>query len=326
MSSNLFQVSQSKVKTWRRCRYAYHLRYVDKLRKKRKSRPLQFGSIVHEMLEAHANGDDPFERLDAIDLENGDLFRGEQEMYGDLIEDIGIIMTEYFEHWEDEALFYVRRQGKAAEHEFEVEIADGIVATGKIDAIAKARGLRWIVEHKTFTKVMSEDHRWRNLQSAVYTRMIDMLGWTPVDGMLWDNIRSKPPMAPEVLKSGKLSQRSLDTLPTKLLRTLKELELDPRDFTHMIESAEKNRETYFKRMFTPTKKRVVDSLFGDFVETAREMSELHGRVKSKNIERHCDWCDYEPICRAELQGLDVDFVKEREFYVSEHTKEEPVVE
>lgn len=314
-SSGTFSVSQSKVKTWRRCRYAYHLRYVEKLRKKTVSRPLYFGRLIHSAIELHANGDDWEDALD-VDLTKEKLFAGEREMYEEAIETARIILTEYFLHWEDRDLVYLRRKGKASEHEFEVEIADGIVAVGKIDAFAKAKGMRWIVEHKTFTKVMNDDQRWRNLQSAVYVRVVDMLGWPSVEGLCWDNVRSKAPARPEVLKSGKLSQRQIDTLPTAIYETLKELELDKRDFQHMIEGAVKNRAEYFKRMFTPTKPQVVDMVFDDFVETAREMSELHGKVKSRNIERHCDWCDYESICRAELQGSDADYVREREFYVS----------
>jgi hypothetical protein len=306
--SNVFYVSQSKVKTWRRCHYAYHLRYVENLRPKKVSRPLQFGRLVHEAIEKYANGDDWQEALD-VEANTPEL--------EEILETARIVMTEYFEHWPEKSLVYVRMNGKAAEHEFQVEISDGIVAKGKIDAFAKAKGMRWLVEHKTFSKMMNDDHRWRNLQSSVYIRVVDILGWKPVEGTIWDNIRSKPPMRPEVLKSGKLSQRQLDTLPTAVLETLNDLGLNPRDYEHLLEGARQNRGEYFKRIFNPTKPQVVDILFADFIETAREMSERHGKSKVKSIENHCDWCDFEPICRAELQGSDVDYTKEREFYVEE---------
>ena len=48
------KVSQSKIKTWRQCKRAYWFKYVENLRKKTKSRPLEFGTIVHEMLTGHA--------------------------------------------------------------------------------------------------------------------------------------------------------------------------------------------------------------------------------------------------------------------------------
>ncbi len=65
------------------------------------------------------------------------MFQEEYELYGDLINDIRNIMMEYFEYWGDDSLFYLRRGGRYAEHEFNIEIADGIIFTGKIDAIAK---------------------------------------------------------------------------------------------------------------------------------------------------------------------------------------------
>jgi hypothetical protein len=72
-------------------------------------------------------------------------------------------------------------------------------------------------------------------------------------------------------------------------------------------------ETYFDRVYTPTKKKVVDFLFGEFIETAHEIEELHGKSKRMTIGRHCDWCDYEAICRARLQGSDVDYVIEHDY-------------
>lgn len=315
--SGLFKVSQSKVNTWRRCRAAYNYKYVDKLRKKRKSRPLQFGSIVHSMLEAYANGDDAFDKLDEINIKDMRLFQVEKEEYGEIIEDIRVIMTEYFLKWPDKSLMYLRQKGKGAEHHFEVEILPGVLLTGKIDGFAKSPNkLRWLVEHKTFTRMPNEDSRWRNLQSSVYIRVSDMLGLPPVDGTLWDYIFSKPPAYPEMLKSGQMSQRGIDSLPTRVLQTLKEHRLKPKDFGTLIESVTANRNKYFQRIFTPDKPGVVDKVWKDLLETAQEMLDLHGKRKARTIDKHCSWCDYEGLCRGELQGSDVDYIKGREYYVS----------
>ena len=58
----------------------------------------------------------------------------------------------------------------------------------------------------------------------------------------------------------------------------------------------------------------------DFIVTAREMMDRHGKVKDKNIDRHCLWCDYQDLCRAELQGLDTDYVRQR-IYTKEKENE-----
>lgn len=313
--SNEFRVSHSKLGTWRRCRQQYHFKYVDKLKRKRKSRPLQFGTMIHEMIECWINGDDPFALLDDMAKKQGKLFKAELEAYGDIVEDVRSIMTEYFDYHDEKSLMYLRRNGRGAEHKFEIELRDGVKLIGKIDALAKAKRLRWLVEHKSFTRMPNEDHRWRNIQSAIYVRVVDILGWPSVDGTCWDYIRSKAPSTPELLKSGKMSQRGIDTLPHRVLSTLEARGLDPAEFATLLKSAESNRSNYFIRIFNPVKSRVVDLLWQDMLETVDEMVLLHGKSKSRTIDRHCEWCDYEPLCRGVLQGLDVDWIKQKEYYV-----------
>jgi hypothetical protein len=310
-----FKVSQSKVKRYRNCRYAYHLKYVEGFRKKRKARPLQFGSIVHKMIETYAGGQDPFKMLDAIEVNQGQMFRSQIDELGNIIRDIGEIMEDYFEYWEEreDDITYLRRNGILAEHLFEVEIAPGIVCKGKFDAFVRSKGLRWLAEHKTFGREVSEDHRWRDIQSCIYIRVNDMLGYTPVDGTLWDYIYSKAPTEPKVLKSGALSTKNVNTLPSTVRRVLRENRLPRSRAKALIQAAENHRSKYFKRVYTPRKDAVIDVLFSEFIDTAKEMSELHGKSKTRNIGKHCDYCEFEAICRAELMGHDVDFVKDHEY-------------
>lgn len=315
--SGVFRVSHSKIKQWLKCKYSYHLKYVEKLKARKKSRPLQFGGMVHDMLEAYINGDDPFEKLEEIAKKQGKLFRAEIDEYGDIVADVRVIMTEYFKHWGEKSVVFVRKNKKAAEHKFEVELMDGVVLVGKIDAIGKAKGLRWMVEHKTFTQMPNDDHRWKNVQSGVYLRVNDMLGWEQLDGTLWDYIHSKSPSMPQILKSGEISRKAINTLPTRIEEMIEDHGLDRAKFAGMLKLAKENRNHYFQRIFNPKKKKVLDALWGDLISTVEEMVEFHGKSKTRTIDRHCDWCDYEPICRAALQGQDVDYVKEKQFYVDQ---------
>lgn len=323
-SDSHFKVSQSKVKTYRRCHRAYHNKYVEKLKRKRVKRPLMFGRMVHEMLEADANGDDPFELLEKIDLDNMKLFTVEKEQYGEIVENVGLIMEEYFNYWPEKDLRFLRRDGKSAEHSFEIEILDGILWNGKIDAVGRTpNGLKWLVEHKTFTKKPNEDERWRNLQSSTYIRANDLLGWFPnIDGTLWDYIRSKDPAQPGVLADGKLSSKAIDSLPSAIRAAIRRHGLSPRDYKPLIGKMETNRSNWFDRIHTPVSREVVDRVFDDFLNTVREMSERHGKCSDMNIERHCSWCDYEQLCRAELTGGDVDYLKKKEYYIDDKERQE----
>lgn len=316
--ANIFKASQSKVKLWRKCKQAWYYKYIMKLRRKRVARPLMFGRLVHDMIEAHSNGNDPHRVLTKAEKEQGKMFRSQAEEYGDILSDTRIIMTEYFAYWPENALVPVRLKGKSAEHTFEVEVADGIVATGKIDNIARTPNkLRWLTEHKSGARMLATDHMWRNLQSVLYIRVNDMLGLPPLDGTCWDYIRSKPPSAPQLLKNGSMSRRAIDTLPMKVMETLKSLKLDPKKFSFLIEGAKKNRSGYFQRVFTPVKEKVANRVFKDFVDTAIEMADnAHKKRQERNIDRHCDWCEFEPICRAELQGMDYDFIMTKDYDVA----------
>lgn len=313
--SDEFRVSQSKVKTYRRCHRAYHNKYVEKLKRRRVARPLTFGRMVHEMLEAFAGGDDPFEVLEAINLRDAKLFASEREEYGEIVDDIHTIMTEYFKKWPEEDLQYLRVNKKSAEHEFNIELMPNVIWNGKLDGFGKTPNrLKWLVEHKTFNRKPSDDDRWRNLQSITYFRAIDILGWPQVDGVCWDYIGSKAPAQPGLLADKTMSQKMIKTLPTAVEKFIdRHLPGNNVDYSTFVKKTEQNYDDWFMRVFTPIHTEAVDAIFADFESTIRRMVDDHGKVRDMNIERHCGWCEYEPLCRAELLGGDIDFIKAKEY-------------
>lgn len=339
-----YSVGQSKVKQWRNCRQAYHYKYVDNLQRKRTKRPFMFGKIVHRMIEAQAQEEDPFEILATIanDTENAPIFTAEKEMYGEIITDIEIIMRDYFDYHRDglRMLPVPDETGELrfAEHEFAIplgelteglykknrnipKLVEGVVFKGQVDGLGKTPNkLRWLVEHKSFDKLPNDDERWRNVQSVVYIRAVKHLKWMKVvDGVCWNYIKSKAPSIPQLLKDGKrLSVKEIVTLPSVVRATLKVHGLRVEDHAKLMQRAENSRNDYFQRIYTPVNQTVADMIFAGFVETAIEMRDNHGRRQDKNIGRHCSWCDYEPLCRTELTGGDVDFVRDGEF-----TREDP---
>lgn len=283
------------------------------LQKKKKKRPLVFGSLVHSLAEANLEGEDWEAVLDKIDLKDGKMFRREKEMYGNLIADVRDIMTDYFDYWEGD-FKPIKFEGRRSEHEFRIELDDGVWFTGKIDAAAKAKGMRWLVEHKSFSRMPSEDERWRSVQAAVYFRAMEEMGFKPIDGVLWDYISSKPCNVPgETTKTGKISQARIDTLPSRLKRWFKEEGLKKKDYPKLMEDAIHNRRNRFIRIYSPIKTRVVDVIWDDFVDTALEIRDFFGKKKDQNIGRHCSWCDFQPLCKAEATGADIDWLLEREY-------------
>lgn len=318
-----FQVSQTRVDLWRRCKQAHYYRYDEGLEKKVKARPLVFGSLIHSMIQTDAEGDDPFSVLDEIDPTQLAVFEDQQKLYGDILTDARIIFEEYLKKYKEDDLWFCRMNRKSAEHRFELEIADGLTLIFVLDAIGitKRDGLRWIVENKTGAAIPEIDTRWRNLQTSVYIKAIQLMGLKPVDGILWNYIRSKSPTRPQLLKSGELSQKKIDTLPGAVIRTIRDEGLDPSEYHDLIKKAEQNIPTWFIRDRTPVLTRVVESVWDDFICSSIEIRDSHGKRHERTIGRHCSWCDYERICRAELTGGDSDRVKRRGYDAKKKTKE-----
>lgn len=306
-------ISQSKVKVWTQCRRMYHYKFVMLIQRKKIKRPFMFGRIVHEIIEAEIEGKDWEKVLSKIELDNKKLFRREIEMYGNIIDDIRDIMTDYFRFW-DGTFKPMKHDGRRSEFEFRIELDDGLWFTGRIDTVGKAKGMRWLVEHKTFNRMPSEDDRWRSVQGAVYFRALEEMGFPQIDGVMWDYVNSKPLNVPgERTKTGRISQARIDSTPARIKRWLKEEGLKKKDHRKLLDDAEANLRNRFIRVYSPVKRRVVDNLWDNFVDTAKEIQQLHGTQSGQNIGRHCTWCDYQPLCKAEATGADVDWIIEREY-------------
>ena len=295
----------------------YWWKFVMMLQRKKRKRPFMFGGIVHQIAEARAERQDWEAVLDKIELDNRKLFRREIEMYGEIIEDIRYIMKDYFDYWENhptDILKPIKHDGRRSEHEFRIELEPGLWFTGKIDMAGKAKKMRWVVEHKTFSRMPSEDDRWRSVQAAVYFRALEIMGFEPFDGILWDYVSSKPLNVPgQLTATGKVSQARIDSLPSRVNAWIKEEGHKKKDYLKLLADAEANRKNRFIRLYSPVKKPIVKMIWADFLETAREIAELHGQRKAQTIGRHCTWGDYRDLCKAEATGADVDWIIEREF-------------
>ncbi len=121
---------------------------------------------------------------------------------------------------------------------------------------------------------------------------------------------------------GGLSTRALDTLPQVIIDVCKENGIRPPK--EMLDASQSQMHNWFQRIFTPVKKKVVDHVFADFIETSRQMANMPRPKKGRpmSIGKHCDWCQFEELCRAEMQGSDVKFIKEHEYEESDYGKEE----
>lgn len=323
----MYKISQSKMKTWRRCHKAYDYKYNQHLESRRKKRPLVFGSIGHEMIEANANGDDPKDIIKKYETQAKKLFSAERPEYLEVVSDAKTVMNHYFEYYKKDKMKFVAIGGKLAEHKFEVKFANGILLKGTIDAVMRDPENRiWLVEHKSHKVIPNDDQRFRDLQTIIYTSVLESLGIKKVDGVMWDYIRSKPPTVPELLKNGKLSVARIDTLQNVYLKAIVDNKLNPKDYKKKLKELEGNEVNFFKRVFMPINPTLYNTLIKETVETANEMSQNAATDKTRNITKDCSWCSFESLCRAELLGIDADLIRKKEFIEEEHDEDETTEE
>ncbi len=313
----MFKVSHSKIQTWRRCHRAYHYAYNEELEKKVKPRPLVFGTIVHEMIEAKAKGKSPWTVLRHYNREQGKMFREEVDEYGDIIADITWIMTEFFDTYKNDPLEFVEIDGHKAEIPFELEIDKEIILRGYIDAYVRNKKDRtqWVMDHKAVKSIPDATEEWKFQQTLLYHYVVEKLGMGEPDGIIYDYISSKSPTYPNFTKSGELSRRdSLVTLPSTFRDFLDDNDLPHKDYKDVLARLKERRHDFFIRKYVPVNLDVRRHVVSDCITTANEILERGEIDSAMNIDRHCSWCNYRLICSTRMTGGDTDFVKER-YYV-----------
>lgn len=317
--SNQYKASQSKIKTWRRCRREYHYKFVMNIEPRRKPKALMWGSIFHDMIEAHTDGKDPWKVLSGYEKKYNSLFLEEREMYGDIIGDTRRIMTGYFKWWQNDPIEYLSPKGskKKCEHYFEVELENGVLLTGKLDAFGRTRDRRhWLVETKSCSRMPEDQFRYSDIQSMIYVKLAPKyLGFPQPDGVAWNYILKRPPGVPELLKSGELSKRKIMTTPEIYMAEIKRHKLDPKDYADILKQLEENEDKFFHRAYLPVNQKIMDTIYNETLAVTSEMAELHHRPEThtRNITFDCQRCSYYKLCQAELRGLDVDYMIKKDF-------------
>lgn len=318
----MFTVSQSSIKSWRRCRREYRYKNIENLEPKKPKPPLIYGTIVHEMIEMQIGGKDPFKVLKKYEQLYAKLWKEEREEYGDMIGDIRRTMTAYFKWYENDPLVWLqnKKTKKRSEHKGEVILADGIRLTFKVDGVARSKdGRIWLVDHKTTRELPgAEGYKYGDIQGVLYTKFLPEIGFPKVDGVCWNYIRKKPPAIPELLGNGELSKRqNIDTTWDVYLAEIKRHKLDPADYQDMKERLVGREHNFFVRTYFPVNDKIIKNVTNEAIMTAHEMEELSTEPLSqvRSIDKHCNWCQFFNLCQAELRGLDAGFIRKKDFKV-----------
>lgn len=267
------------------------------------------GTIVHDMLEAHYKNKNPWTPYNVAMKEYGKLFRVEREEYGDLPNDLKLLMTGYFDFYKKEDLKPID-----VEREFIVQLTKGIYMKGKIDLVAKSQGLKWITEHKVHNQIPSGSTvPYTNLQSSIYTWAYREDTGKKVDGILWNYLWGKAPTKPQLLKDGTMSKRHTSVTWPMYRQALNDHKLDVSAYLDVKKKIKDNSHNFYQRKYLPIDEKMVTNILQDTKVTALEIQKNGGKDRTKNLGRHCDYCEFKNLCLSELKGLDTKHIIKAEF-------------
>lgn len=313
-------VSFSEIALARKCLKAHDYRYHQKLQRRRRSVGLFKGSVLHEMLDAYVNhkinknyqGGDPWDILEKYEEEFGSLFREQQEEYGDFIQDCSTIFKNYLLYYRRDKFTYEEVEAFVA-----TDLTSDIRLIGYLDKIAvDDQGRRWIVDHKFVKTIPSADDLFVELQLLTYFWAWERFNPSrKIDGIVWDYVRTKPPVVPETLKRGGLSVRkNMDTTARVYLEEINRQGLDPLDYAEMLEHLQGKEHSFFNRVQLPRPSHaMVDTIVQDYRTTAIMIQKLEGVAPRTMNSRNCSGCEFRPLCESEVRGHDSEFIKKSEY-------------
>lgn len=303
------RVSNSRLKTYRRCPNQFRYKYVLGLRPKKKGVQLERGTWIHELLMVHYDGEDWRERHSFLTKRFNNLFEEEREHLGDLPRECSRIMRSYLRTYERADRRYVTVDSEMDEI---VTLRNGLQLHMVIDRIAWDRELKgmWIWDHKTRKNFEEQDNIILDPQGGLYfDGLRELGGYEPILGFVVNEIRTKAPAVPQVLKSGELSKRkNIDTDVYTYMAAIRKHGLNPANYSNILRLiAARQKDRFFRRVALPKDPPVVRTLRREALQTAKI---IRGATEQgafpRTFDRSCAWgCDYRDICIAELMGGDI---------------------
>jgi hypothetical protein len=319
------RLSNSKTNTWRRCPKQYQFHYEMKLRKKQTGLPLKRGDWLHQLLMVHYDGYDWRERHKHLTDEFEKLFEEEKAEYGDLPKECERIMLSYLMFYKVEDKHY-----KVIDSEVDelIELPNGDFFNFIIDLIVEEPdGGIWLWDHKSVTNFMPEDFMLLDAQLARYFWAAKKMGFKPLRGVMFNEIITKPPTPPNLLKNGKLTtKKSMWCDARTYLATVREHGLDPKDYRDTILRLKSTHDRFFRRTRLPRDAPMMKQLMRELFMTSREIKEATARQEfPRTARKECRFdCDYLEPCIIQLQGGDISDVLDMRYETSKRDEEEHI--
>lgn len=313
------QVSNSKLKTYRRCPKRYEYKYIHKLRPKAKALPLEKGSWMHSLLQTYYEGRNWKKEHIKLTGQFNNLWEEHREELGDLPGDCVRIMLGYLRQYPDD---FSRFRVIDVEMDEIITLPNGLRLNIIVDLIMEdlIDGGLWPWDHKFRSKLGDPNDMMLDPQLTLYFWGLEQMGYKDIRGVMYNEVRTKVPTIPKLLVKGGLSKaKAIDTDVHTYMRAIREHNLDPSDYAEILQHIATNEETrFFRRTPIPKDPPVVRTTMKECVDTAIEIlrSKKEHRYP-RSFEPGCKWdCEFKGLCIAELHGADISSMIKQDFEAS----------
>lgn len=322
--------THSMLKTMRRCPKQADYKYAQRLKPKVLGKPLKRGTWMHLLLEEHHQGRDWRLMHEELSKKFSQLFDEEKDYYGDLPNECRQLMEGYIWHYKDDPWTVLE-----IEFTVETEFPDGTLYRGKVDALVENQFGLWLVDHKTHGTLPNSSFRAKDAQSALYL-------WAcrrnriPVQGFIWNYLKTKAPSKPRLLKDGsRLSTKLGDTTYLTYVRELKKFKEEQGyrisranvEYANRLKAqryvpGEPQTSPFFQRVVLEKDNAMLRRVAKENFRTSKHMHSYDFTSDPESVERNasrnCDFdCSYKDLCEVELIGGNDQYLRKQMFRVGD---------
>jgi hypothetical protein len=312
----------SEVSDYLRCRKKWAWRWIDGYRPKKQNGKLFFGQLMHTYLETlYKTGFTMDATNAAIKFFDENSTGQEQTELDEIWNMFYHVSTGYEDKWlENDSEWEILE----VEYEFTIPLDENIEYNGTIDLIFrdKKTGKVWFMDHKTTTSLdLYEGNARMDRQISRYWWALKKLGFD-VGGFIYNIILKDFPVPPNVLKKGNLSvAKNQNTTYELYKQAIHDNGLNIEDYKEHLNYLEMYPREYFRRVVVTRNEQELASAMYEFYYQALEAQEVKeqyinrdslpaGATKVyRNITRDCSWdCPFKDVCKAELDGSNVEYL------------------
>lgn len=280
---------------------------MQKLEKKKNAIQLKRGSWLHELMEHHYTDRDWREVHKELSAGFYTLFEEERAEYGDLPNDIERLFRSYLQNYreEDRDLNIVD-----AEVNEIITLPNGDQFNFIIDLVVEEPdGGLWLWDHKTVGQFLPADYLIIDSQLARYFWSAEHMGYTPLRGVMFNELITKPPTLPKFLEPSQMLERrkNISCDMYSYFREIKRLGLDPKPYKPFLRMLASQNDRWFRRTALPRDRHLMNVQMQELQYTADEirlaaMTRRYPRTPKKDCRFDCDFL---ALCQIDLQGGDI---------------------